>query len=225
VVAVLGRAVIAQGDPEKVDEVVAFVRDRVQPLVDSLPGSHGLGMWANRETGVIVVSTAWEDETALNGSDEQLAPVRSEALRLLGAQETRIEILEPAVMFQNAPDQPGYWSRTTETHAPPERMEENILLFTTELLPAIREIPGANTVGLLVNRRNGHAVSSVTYDSKEALDASRERAGRLRVESVVRLGAKVMNVMELEVAIVGIRPPIDLPAQGRPAEFPSGATN
>src|SRR3954452_22480751 len=114
----LGRAVIAQGHPANVDEVVAFVRDRVVPLVDSLPGSHGLAMWVNRETGMIVVNTAWTDEAGLVGSNEQLASLRSETLQLLGASEARIEVLEPAVLFQNAPDQPGYWSRATETRAP-----------------------------------------------------------------------------------------------------------
>jgi hypothetical protein len=220
----LGRAVIAQGDPAKVDEVVAFVRDRVQPLVDSLPGSHGLGMWANRETGQIVVNTVWEDEAALIASDAQLAPVRSEALHLLGAPEPRIEILEPAVMFQNTPDQPGYWSRATETRTPVERMEENINLFSSEVLPAIREIEGFNTVALLVNRHEGRSVANVTYTSREELDASRARASRLRHESVTRLGAEVTSVMEFEVAIVGIRPPIDLPAQGQQVEFPTGST-
>jgi hypothetical protein len=216
----LGRAVIAQGDPAKVDEVVAFVRDRVQPTADSLPGSHGLGMWVNRQSGMVVVNSAWEDESALNNSDEQLAPLRREALELLGAMDVRIEIFEPAVMFQKAPDQPGYWSRATETQSPPELVQDNITLFASELLPAIRQIPGANTVGLVVNRSTGRAVSNVTYASKEALIASRQRAARLREESVERLGAEVTNVMELEVAIVGIRPPIDLPAQGRPVQFP-----
>jgi heme-degrading monooxygenase HmoA len=218
----LGRAVIAQGDPAKVDEVVAFVRDRVQPLVDSLPGSHGLGMWANRETGMIVVNSAWEDEAALLASNEQLASLRSEALKLLGAPEARIEVLEPAVMFQNEPDQPGYWSRATETRAPVERMDENIALFTSEVLPAIREIPGFNTIALLVNRDEGRMVANVTYSSREELDASRERAATLREASVTRLGAKVTGVMELEVAIVGIRPGIDLPSQSAPVEFPAG---
>lgn len=220
----LGRAVIAQGSPAKVDEVVAFVRDRIQPLVDSLPGSHGLGMWANRETGQIVVNTVWEDEAALIASDEQLAAVRSEALELFGAPEPRIEILEPAVMFQNMPDQPGYWSRATETRTPVERMEENIGLFTSEVLPAIREIEGFNTVALMVNRREGRTVANVTYTSRAELDASRPRAARLRQESVTRLGAEVTGVMELEVAIVGIRPPIDLPSQGEQVESPTGTT-
>ena len=223
--AVLGRAVIAQGNPAKVDEVVAYVRDRVQPLVEAEAGSHGLSMFANRETGMVVVSTSWQDEDALNASDEHLAAVRREALTLLEAPEPRIEIMEPAVIFQNAPDQPGYWSRASETRYPVDRLEEAIATFTTQALPAIRErFEGVNTIALLVNRRTGHSVANVTYTSREALDASRDSAEQLRTESLRRTGAEPANVMELEVAIVGIRPPVDLPSQGGPVEFPATIT-
>ena len=91
----LGRAVIAQGNPAKVDEVVAFVRERVQPLVDAQPGSRGLSMFVNRETGVVVVNTAWEDEASLDAGNTELAQSRQEALELLEAPEPRIEIRLP----------------------------------------------------------------------------------------------------------------------------------
>lgn len=221
----LGRAVIAQGNPAKVDEVVAFVREQVQPLADSLPGSMGLGMWVNRENGMVLVNSAWEDAATLSASDATMAATRREALQLLGAAEARIEILEPAVIFQDAPNEPGNWTRSTEFTAPVERMDENIALFTSEVLPAIREIPGATTVALLVNRVEGRGVATVTYASRAELDASRGRAATLREQSLTRLGARVTNVLEFEVAIVGIRPGVDLPAQGKPVEFRSGAAH
>jgi hypothetical protein len=75
-----------------------------------------------------------------------------------------------------------------------------------------------------VNRREGKAVSHVTYSSREALNTSRERAARLREDSVERLGAVVTNVMELESVIVGISPAVDLPSQGEPVTFPAQGT-
>jgi len=211
---VLAHAVIAQGDPADVDELVDFVKEQVQPRVDALPGSYGLSLEVNRDTGMIVVGTAWEDESALAGSEKPLAVLRHEALGVLAAKDSRIEILEPAVLLQKAPEDPGCWSRSTETRSPPELVQENITLFSSEVLPAIRQIPGTRTVALLVDRSNGHALSRVVYASKEALIASRERAARLREESVERLGAEVVDVVELEVVIAGIRPAPDLPAQG-----------
>jgi len=219
---VLGRAVVAQGNPAKVDEVVAFVRDRVQPLVDSLPGTHGLSMFVNRETGMIVVNTAWADEAALTASDAELRGVRQEAITLLEAPEVEIHVVEPAVLFQNAPDEPGFWARATEIQDAPERMEGAIANFRYGAMPAIRErFEGVNTIALLVNRRTGYAVANITYTSREAMEASREAADRLRSDNMREQGSEVLAVREMEVAIVGIRSPVDLPAQGRPVEFPS----
>jgi len=219
---VLGRAVVAQGNPAKVDGVVGFVRERVQPLVDSLPGSHGLSMFVNRETGMIVVNTAWADEASLTASDAELSGVRQEAITLLEAPEVEIHIMEPAVLFQNAPDQPGFWARATEIQDAPERMEAAIANFRDVAMPAIRAgFAGVNTIALLVNRRTGYAVANITYTSREAMEATREAARRLRADNLRDQGSEVLAVRELEVAIVGIRPPVDLPAQGRPVEFPS----
>jgi hypothetical protein len=220
--AVFGRAVILQGNPAKVDEAIAFIRDQVSPLVNSLEGSHGLSMFANRETGQVVVSTSWADEAALVASDGQLGESRREGARILEAGEPRVEIYEPAVIFQNAPDQPGYWSRAVEAQHQPDRLEQSIAIFRDTAIPAMREhFAGINTAALLVNRKTGRSLASVTYTSREAMEASRDEADRMRSENLGRQGAELLTVMEMEVAIVGIRPPVDLPAQGRPVEFPA----
>jgi len=219
---VLGRAVIAQGNPAKIEEVIAYVRDRVVPLVDSQPGSCGLSMFVNRANGMIVVNSAWEDEAALRASDAALAASRQEAIGLLEAPAVEIHVLEPALIVQHEPDRPGFWSRAAEVQHAPEKMDETIAMFRDVALPALRErFPGTNTVALLVNRETGYSVANVTYTSREAMEASREGSAAMRSENLGRAGAQLLNVRELEIAIVGIRPPVDLPAQGQPVEFPS----
>lgn len=218
----LGRAVVAQGNPAKVVEAVVFVRDRVQPLVEAQPGSHGLSMFVNRENGTVVVNTVWADEDALDASDAELASVRKETVDLLEASDPEIHVLEPAVIFQNGPDQPGFWARAIEIRNAPERMDAAIERFRDVLLPAMRDrFAGLNTVALLVDRRSGFAVVNVTYTSREALEASRADGERMRSDALRDVGAELLRIHEMEVAIVGIRPPVDLPAQGQPVQFPS----
>src|SRR3954447_730113 len=220
----LEQGAIAHGDAAKVDDAIVLVRDRLQPVANGRAGCHGVSMWVNGGAGQVVVSTAWEDESALGAGEEQLSAIRGDVLQLLEAKDARSEVFELAVIVQKRPDEPGFWSRTTETRAPAECMAENIELFTSEVLPAIRQIPGFNTIGLLVNRGEGKAVSNVTYRSREALNTSRERAARLREDSVERLGAVVTNVMELESVIVGIGPDAGLPSQGQPISSSTRAT-
>lgn len=205
--AVIGRANMVEADPGKVEEGIAFVRDRIRPVVDSLPGSRGLGMWVNRETGQVVVHTVWEDRAALDGSESRLADLRAEVARVMEARSVRVEVVEPGVMWQAAADQPGYWARHVEMTVPVARVEEGISLFRDEALPAIRQFPGVNTCVLLVNRETGLSMVNVTYRSKDDLEAAQERATALRASMVDRLEGSPPVVWELETTIVGIRGP------------------
>lgn len=216
----IGRVNILQADPSKIDEGIAFVRSRVQPLVDSLPGSRGLGMWVNRETGDVVVNTVWEDRAALDASESQVSDVRAEAAQVVGATTVRVELGEPVVVWQAAADQPGYWSRAVEMDVPKDRIEEAIALFRDEMLAKVQQIPGVNTVVYSANRDTGHTMLNVTYRSKAELDASRETGSALRTSVATRLGAGDPTVRELETTIVGIRGPatIDLSATESRAE-------
>lgn len=201
----IGRANIIEADPSRIDEGVAFVRDQVKPLVDSLPGSRGLGMWANRETGQVVISTVWEDRSALESSEGHVAPLRAEAAKRFGAGPVRVEIAELVLVWQAAPDQPGYWTRSTEMTVPMHKIEDGIAMTRDEVLPDAEQIPGLNTYVLLVNRDTGYSAVNATYRTRAELVASRERARDLRATSVARLGATQPVVREMETIIVGIR--------------------
>jgi len=179
---VLGRAVVAQGNPAKIEEVIAYVRDRVVPLVDSQPGSWGLSMFVSRENGMIVVNSVWEDEAALRASDAALAASRQEAVGLLEAPAVEIHVLEPALIVQSEPDRPGFWSRATEVQHAPEKMDETIAMFRDVALPALRErFPGTNTVALLSTGRRVTALpTSPTPHARPWRPAARDplRCGR-----------------------------------------------
>ena len=210
----IGRVNLLEADRNKIDEGIAFIRDRVQPLVDSLPGSRGLGMWVNRETGDVVVNTVWEDRAALEASESQVTGVRAEAARVFGAKTVRVELAEPAVVWQATADQTGYWSRAVEMDVPADRIEEAITLFRDDMLSKVQQIPGVNTVVYSANRDTGHTMLNVTYRSKAELDAGRERGNTLRASVVTRLGAGEPTVRELETTIVGIRGPATIDLTG-----------
>jgi len=201
----IGRINFLEGDPGKIDEAIAFVRERVQPHVEAQAGSHGLGMWVNRETGDSIVTTAWADQAACDASEEHVKSVRAEAAAVAGAKSVRVEIAEPVVVWQSAADQPGYWCRVVEMDVPVDRIGESVALFRDEILSQVQQIPGVNTIVYFVNRDTGRATLNVTYRSKAELDAGRERGIALRKIVVERLNAQEPIVHELETAIVGIR--------------------
>ncbi|GAC1345804.1 MAG: hypothetical protein NVSMB29_20130 [Candidatus Dormibacteria bacterium] len=204
----IGRASIVQGDPAKVDEVIVFVREQVQPVVDAQPGSYGLGLWVNRTTGEIVVESVWEDQSALDASEPHVTDLRAEAARRLGADSARVELHEPALVWQAGPTEPGYWSRVVSVDVPLDRLQEAIERIRAAL-PTLQEFPDINTVVLLVNRESGHLVFNATYSSRVALESNAERGAGLRSSLAAGIGGSEPEVTEYEVAIVGIRPPAE----------------
>jgi hypothetical protein len=45
----------------------------------------------------------------------------------------------------------------------------------------------------------------------------------MRAENMARMGVELLDIHEMQVALVGIRPAVDLPPQGQPIEFPASA--
>jgi hypothetical protein len=212
----IGRASIIEADPGKIDAGITFVRDRVQPAIEAMPGSRGLGLWVNRETGASLVVTSWEDRAALEASESQAAGLRTQAAELLGATSVQVQVAEPAVIWQARADQPGYWARFAQMDMPPERLDEAVTSFRDENLPEIQQIPGVNTIVLLVNRETGSGVLNITFTNKPDFDATREMGKTKRAEFASQWGATETMLLEFEVVLAGIRGP-DIIGQSSPS--------
>ena len=77
------RATTIHADLSRLDEGVAFVRDRVVPAVDTLPGNLGLSMFVTRDPAIVPVATAWRTEQARRESDHLLTPLQAHDSRNL----------------------------------------------------------------------------------------------------------------------------------------------
>ena len=74
-------------------------------------------------------------------------------------------------------------------------------------LPSIENLDGFCSASLLVNRATGRAVSSVAYDSTDAMQRGREQAKTIRTEGTGESGAQVLEVAEFELALAHLRAP------------------
>ncbi len=74
-------------------------------------------------------------------------------------------------------------------------------------MSGVEQIPGFCSSSLLVDRSTGRVVGTFAYDSRDALDGSRERAQALRTATSQELGAQVEDVREFELAIANLRVP------------------
>jgi heme-degrading monooxygenase HmoA len=215
-----GRASIIEGDPDKIEAGIAFVRDRAKPEVEAMPGNRGLSMWVDRVNGLAMVTTVWEDQNALDASSETGSGLRAEAAAVLGSTNVRVRVAEPAIVWQDAHDQPGYWLRSVEMEVPRGKLDEAVDRFRDERLSMIKELAGVNTVLLLINRADSLMVLNIVFRTKADLDASREFGKARRAEFTSQLGAHELSVIEAETVIVGIRGP-EITGQSQPTDRPA----
>jgi hypothetical protein len=74
-------------------------------------------------------------------------------------------------------------------------------------LPRTEELDGFCSASLMVDRSSGRAVSSVTYDSLEAMEHNREASSAMRSATTKDAGAEVLDVGEFELALAHLRVP------------------
>ena len=201
------RATVVTGDPGRVDEVVAMVRDRVLPRVEAQGGSLGLSMNVDRTSGRCTVTTVWADRASMHASERALAPLRESVGRVAGGQPATEEY-ELAVLHRLAQAQPGSWVRTTRVRLDPAQVEAGIRTFRERTVPAVEALPGFRSVLLLVDRRTGSAVVTTVFDDRAALEASRGPAAEVREDSSARADARVTDVVESEVVVAALRLPL-----------------
>lgn len=200
------RATTVAADPARLDEGIRLTRDVVAPALSAVPGSLGLSMYVDRDTGTSTVSSAWETREARDAAQAALDPLRARAAGIVGGLPVT-ELFELAVLDRRRPAEPGFWSRMTRVSIDPHRMETAIDAYRSTTLPALELLDGYCSAALLVDYGRGAGISSVVFDSRAALDASRDQGEQIRRTSTEKAGAEVVDVRESEIVIAGMRLP------------------
>ncbi len=199
------RVITVDSDAGRVEELIRFVRDEVQPAVQAQPGSLGLALFVTGDRGRLSLITSWRTSEDRAASATALAPLREQATQIVGA-APQVQEYELAVLHRDRPVVPGCWLRVTRVQADPARVQEGVDTYRERVLPVVRDLPGFHSAALLVDPTSGAALSATAWESREALDASRAPTESLRSDPQPN-GARVLDVTDYEVLIAGLRPP------------------
>lgn len=219
----LGRVTIFQGDPDRIDAGLAYIKEKAAPDMAKLSGCYGIGAWVDRTNGISIVTSAWADEASLKAGELTTGGLRAEGARILGAHTVRTEILEPVFVQQNEPDQIGYHSRAVQVEIPADRIDEGVTNFASRAAPVILSSDGCTSLVQMVNRSAGRGFVVATYKSKATFDASRKPAEEMRAKQLAAINGRVVHIYETEVAHVGIAGPTEVPGQ-RTVQLPTETT-
>jgi heme-degrading monooxygenase HmoA len=216
------RTTTVRGDPSAVDDGIEYVRDAVWPMLQNMSGCVGMSMLADREGGRCIVTAAWATEEAMRASAESVRDSRSKAAEMLRADAVDVQEWEIAALHREHPAGDGACVRVTWTETTADRVDQMVDAFGMSLLPKLKDIPGFCSVSLMIDRNTGKGSAAVTYESRDALERSRDAGGALRDQFAAATGARITEVAEFDLAIAHLRVPAGAPAcAGRSSPQPS----
>ncbi|MGY1804989.1 hypothetical protein ACI78T_17040 [Blastococcus sp. SYSU D00922] len=201
------RSTTVHGDPQVLDEGIAYVRDKMMPAVRQMDGCIGLSMLCDRTSGRSIVTTSWADAEAMRRSADPMSPMRHRAAELLGGEAGDVNEWEIAVMHRMHETHNGACARVLVGQGDPARIDELVDTFRMSMLPRIEDLPGFVSLSLMVDRERGRTATAVGYDSRQSM-AEAEQPGRaLRQEFTSRMGTEVTDVAVYDIVLAHLRVP------------------
>jgi hypothetical protein len=200
------RSTTIQGDPTRIDTLIAFVRDEVMPMITAIDGNVGLSMLVDRETGRCIATSSWETEEARSASFEALAGSRARGAEILGG-GVQTDDWEIAVMHREHRVMSDSCCRVTWAQYDAADIDRGMNFFRDTVLPFVEGMDGFGSASLMIDRASGSAVGTVVFDSRAALEASREAAAQMRDRSTQSTGTRFRDVAEFELALAHLRVP------------------
>jgi hypothetical protein len=199
------RSTTVQVHPSSIDAQVAHVRDHVMPALLATDGCIGLSMLVNHVSGRCITASAWQSEEAMHATEDDMVVAVDGVESVVGTSE--VEEWEIAVLHRDHTSGPEAWVRATWVHVEPEQTNRLADLYRMVLLPQIVEFQGFCSASLLIDRPSGHAVSSVTFDSYEAMRITRSLAAVVRERGSAEVDGEILEVDQFELALAHLRVP------------------
>jgi hypothetical protein len=201
------RSVTIMARPDSIDPGVGFVRDEVMQTLMEMGGCIGLSMLVDRTSGRTITTSAWQDRDSMRAADEQLRPLRRRGTEMMGGGQPEAEEWEIAVLHRDHTSQQGACVRATWVRMDPQQLDRGVDVFKNSALPAIERYGGFCSASLLINRENGRAVVSVSFDSRAAMERNRDQAQQVREQVTREMNAEILEVSEFELTLAHLRVP------------------
>ena len=200
------RSTTIRGNPQRVADGIAYMRNEVLPVMQQMDGFVGLSMLVDREVGRCIMTSAWEDQRAMRSSNHRVQPMRMQMVGLFGG-EPEVQEWDIAVLHRAHETQEGSWAQLTWTRGDPSQGDRVLEIYRSNLMPRIEQMQGFCSLSLLVDRDSGLAVGTVTFDDRSALEASREQARSVREEAARTMNRETVDVAEMELVLAHLRVP------------------
>jgi heme-degrading monooxygenase HmoA len=190
--------------PDRIDDLVEFLANKVVPVVTAQPGSRGLAVSANRSTGRCGIASYWDDRQTLEASEVAITSLRQETVAAVDATITQISIAEIVRVRRDRPSQLGMATRSVLLGGAASQLDELLGVYDSENLPRLAAQSGFCGALLFVNRDTNQVASLTIWQDEQALTASEATSAALRQEITSR-GVTIDDVQTGEIVLVELR--------------------
>jgi quinol monooxygenase YgiN len=205
---VYARSTTIMAEPSQAERGIAFVREQVWPMVRDMDGCLGLSLVIDRQSGRSITTTSWDSEETLRASAEMVRGVRAQGVELTSAMgEPAVEEWEIASMHRAHHTGSGACVRAAWSRVPAPYVDRALAFYKNDLLPHIEQLDGFVSASLMIDRPSGRSVLSVAYESREAMERTRNEADYLRARSTQEANVEFLDVGEFELVIAHLHVP------------------
>lgn len=194
------RTATHHGRSENVKACVRFLRDDAVPTILSMPHCVGLSVLADHQSGLCIVSTAWETREAMHASVVRIRPLRDQTSKILHS-SVDLEEWEIVAMHRKHVASAPVGAQVTWLRVDPGAADAVIDDYVRQTQPALAAIRGFCSASMLVNREWGHAAITVSYDDPKVTTRFR------RADGNTVLGTDVMRVQDFDHVLPHLRVP------------------
>jgi len=103
--------------------------------------------------------------------------------------------------------QEGACVRATWLKVVPDQLSRSLNFYRESVLPEMEQLDGFCSASLMVDHTSGRAVSSVTFDSLDAMERNRDQATALKIAAMQEAGVQELDECEFELALAHLRVP------------------
>lgn len=175
------------GAKDRIDAGIAHIEGLDRPVVEATSGNQGLATMVDREAGVIVAMSFWDEP--LHSSEASLTHAREAAAAAVGG-DLVVERFELAGRTQPSPPAPGAVVRMARMQLDPATVAEGLTLFTREVLPAIKTAAGLCSAEVMIDRESGTGIILTAWTDADSADHGEHAWEPLRDTATKRVGAK-----------------------------------
>jgi len=197
------RVNIIFGKKDRVDDGIAHLEGSDRAAVEATDGNRGLTTLVDREGGVIVAVSYW-DEPA-HSSEASLTRAREGAAAAAGG-DLVVESYEVAAAERMSVPAPGAVVRMARVQLEPARIADGLAFIRENVMPQLQIGAGFCSAEVLIDQRSGNGVFVTVWAAEDSAARAETVLDQLRDEAVERVGAKFPRTETYALVRTSVQP-------------------